>query len=103
LNHSSHRVLYGNKTYPTAMHLYEAMKFIEHKPDLGETIRQCEKIEDVYPAAMSFQVWVRPDWGTVFLDKARFFSTLLGSTLVLTIYIVDGRRFMGQIYSTPRS
>jgi len=69
LNHSPHRVMYGNKIYPSAMHLHEAMKFLETKPELAETIRTKENMEDVYPFTARLQAWVRPDWGSVFLEK----------------------------------
>lgn len=69
VNHSPHRVMYKNKIYPSAMHLHEAMKFLETKPELAETIRTTENVEDVYPLTASLQAWVRPDWGTVFLEK----------------------------------
>lgn len=69
LNHSPHRVMYANKIYPSAMHLHEAMKFTETKPELAETIRNTENVEDIYPFTARLQVWVRPDWGAVFLEK----------------------------------
>jgi predicted NAD-dependent protein-ADP-ribosyltransferase YbiA (DUF1768 family) len=77
LNHSPHRVMYGNQIYPTAMHLHEAMKFMDHKPELAETIRQCQSVEDVYPLAAKLQVWVRPDWGMVFVDMVSHFTSIL--------------------------
>jgi hypothetical protein len=58
------------------MHLHEAMKFIEHKPDLAESIRLCESVEDVYPLTARLQAWVRTDWGAVFLDKVCFPPTV---------------------------
>ncbi|KXN81846.1 Swarming motility protein YbiA [Leucoagaricus sp. SymC.cos] len=69
LNHSPHRVMYQNKIYPSAMHLHEAMKFMEHKPELAESIRMCQDVEEVYPLTAKLQAWVRPDWGAVFVDK----------------------------------
>ncbi|KAJ3562825.1 hypothetical protein NP233_g9335 [Leucocoprinus birnbaumii] len=69
LNHSHHRVMYANRTYPSAMHLHEAMKFMETKPELAEKIRNTPNVEDVYPLTARLQVWVRPDWSAVFLDK----------------------------------
>jgi len=69
LNHSPHRVMYKNKIYPSAMHLHEAMKFLETNPEIAETIRTTENVEDVYPFTARMQVWVRPDWASVFLEK----------------------------------
>ncbi|KAF9445330.1 hypothetical protein P691DRAFT_675836 [Macrolepiota fuliginosa MF-IS2] len=68
LNHSPHSVTYGGKVYPTAMHLHEAMKFMEHKPEFAERIRRSPR-EGVYPLAAEWKAWVRSDWGMVFLDK----------------------------------
>jgi len=59
--------MYQNETYPSALHLYEALKFIGHRPDLAEKIRKCPRIHDVYPLSASFQEHVRSDWGQVFL------------------------------------
>ncbi|KAF8885768.1 hypothetical protein BD779DRAFT_657778 [Infundibulicybe gibba] len=45
MNHSPHRVLYANKTYPSATHLHEALKYLDHRPDLAERIRTCQNIK----------------------------------------------------------
>jgi predicted NAD-dependent protein-ADP-ribosyltransferase YbiA (DUF1768 family) len=45
MNHSPHHILYQNKSYPTAMHLYVALDFITVDPDFAERI--CT-YEDVY-------------------------------------------------------
>ncbi|KAL4256763.1 NADAR domain-containing protein [Pleurotus pulmonarius] len=74
LNHSPHRVLHQQKIYPSATHLFEAMKYLEGgpgqqpRPDLAERIRLCQNIADVYPLSAEFQSkgWVRSDWGSVF-------------------------------------
>jgi hypothetical protein len=67
MNHSPHRIVWNNNTYPTALHLHEALKFMESRPDVSEKIRACERPEDVYPLSAAFQQFQRPDWGTVFL------------------------------------
>jgi hypothetical protein len=69
MNHSPHRVLYGGKTYPSALHLHEAMKFIDHRADLAERIRSVPRAHEVYPLSASFQKHVRSDWSGVFLAK----------------------------------
>lgn len=74
LNHSPHRVLHQQKIYPSATHLFEAMKYLEGgpgqqpRPDLAERIRACPNVADVYPLSAEFQSkgWVRSDWGLVF-------------------------------------
>jgi hypothetical protein len=67
MNHSPHRVVWNNKTYPTALHLHEALKFMESRPDVAEQIRACERPEDVYPLSAAFQQYQRPDWGNVYM------------------------------------
>ncbi|KAF8958495.1 hypothetical protein BDZ97DRAFT_1706001 [Flammula alnicola] len=68
MNHSPHRVMYRNLTYPTALHLHEALKFIDHRPDLAEAIRKCPDIHDVYPLAAKYQELQRPDWNDRYLE-----------------------------------
>ena len=70
LTHSPHRVLYMGKTYPTALHLHEALKFIDHRPDIAELIRNCP-VTEVYPMAAKFQGDVRPDWNSKFIEFVR--------------------------------
>ena len=45
LHYSLHSVVYEDKSYPTALHLFEACKFLPHRPDLAERIRQCKRAE----------------------------------------------------------
>ncbi|KDR84174.1 hypothetical protein GALMADRAFT_236867 [Galerina marginata CBS 339.88] len=68
LNHSPHRVLFRNQIYPTAMHLYEALKFIDHRPDIAEAIRNCNDVSDVYPLAAKYQDLQRTDWPSLHVD-----------------------------------
>lgn len=70
MNHSTHRVLYQNKTYPSATHLHEAMKYLENRPDIAERIRITD-INEVYPLSASYQKYQRPDWTQVFLSAVR--------------------------------
>lgn len=74
MNHSAHRVLHQNKTYPSALHLHEAFKFMDHRPELAERIRHCARVQEVYPLSASLQDQVRPDWGQVFLGKVCLYS-----------------------------
>lgn len=71
MNHSPHRVMRQNLTYPTATHLLEAMKYLPHRPDLAERIRACPDIHQVYPLSQSFQQHQRTDWSHVFLQVVR--------------------------------
>jgi ribA/ribD-fused uncharacterized protein len=69
LNHSPHRVLYQNRTWPTATHLYEALKYLPHRPELADAIYAVTSVADVYPLSATFQQSaVRPDWGNVYLS-----------------------------------
>ncbi|KAK0190371.1 hypothetical protein F5146DRAFT_551255 [Armillaria mellea] len=64
-NHSFHRVMYNNQTYDTAMHLFEAMKFLPDNPQLADNIRLCKNIGDVFPMSANFAQYQRSDWGDV--------------------------------------
>jgi len=33
--------------YPTGLHLFEARKFLDHRPDLARRIRECSRVEEV--------------------------------------------------------
>ena len=73
LYHSPHRVMYQDELYPTALHLFEALKFLEHRPDLADRIRLCEHVEDVTAISASFADYTRRDWGNVALATVRLF------------------------------
>lgn len=66
VNHSNHRIIYKNKTYATALHLLEAMKFVD-KPEIAERIRLALDSNEVYRLSSQYHEHVRPDWGRVFL------------------------------------
>ena len=70
LTHSPHRVLFEGKIYPTALHLHEARKFMDRRPDIAEMIRNCP-VGEVYPLAAKFQAFVRPDWNSKFIEFVR--------------------------------
>jgi hypothetical protein len=67
LYHSPHSVVFQEELYPTALHLFEACKFLDHRPDLADHVRQCERIEDVTVVSAGLGVFTRLDWGTVAL------------------------------------
>ena len=83
LRESPHRVKYQDELYPTALHLFEALKFLEHRPDLADQIRLCD---DVGTTSVSFAEHTRRDWGNVALTMVRFFflssvqAVLIGRT-----------------------
>ncbi|KZT37510.1 hypothetical protein SISSUDRAFT_956801, partial [Sistotremastrum suecicum HHB10207 ss-3] len=71
---SAFPVHYDNKIYPTAYHLWEAMKYIDARPDIASRIRKCgHKARDVSnflktldPGDVSA---IRPDWEQVMFAK----------------------------------
>lgn len=75
MNHSPFRILYRNVVYPTGTHLHEALKYLDHRPDLAERIRQTADVADVYPLSASFQKHQRQDWNEVYLDVVRIPDT----------------------------
>ena len=68
LYHSPHGVIYEEDLYPTALHLFEARKFLYHRPDLADRIRQCEHVEGVTAVSEELKEFVRWDWGNVALS-----------------------------------
>jgi hypothetical protein len=65
LYHSLHSVVYEEDLYPTALHLFEARKFLDHRPDLADRIRQCERVEEVTAISAEVAEFTRRDWGNV--------------------------------------
>jgi len=107
VNHSPHRVMWKNKIYPTALHLLEAMKFINNRPDLAERIRKTTEVTEMYPLSASFQEHVRPDWGAMFLrimenvlyekfKQHHTLRTLLLDTGIAEIVFDDVNTFWGE-------
>jgi hypothetical protein len=99
VNHSPHRVLYGNKMYPTAMHVLEALKFTRH-PYMQERIRAHGDVGYVYPLSVSFQEYVRPGWGKLFLSAVRPFHSY--RSMVPSPVRADGRCAIPQIQTTSQ-
>lgn len=81
MNHSPHRVLYQNKLYPSALHLLEALKFVNHRPDLAERIRAVKDVHDVYPLTAAMNEFARTDWGQALLGAVSTFSVFLPATV----------------------
>lgn len=65
---SPHKILYKKQLYPTAEHLYQAMKFLPSKGKggdaaLAERVRTfSERPEDAVHVARQFSKRARPDW-----------------------------------------
>lgn len=68
LCYSPHSVLYEDKLYPTALHLFEARKFLSHLPDLADRIRQCKGVDEVTSISAEMVNFIRRDWANVMID-----------------------------------
>ncbi|KAH9987553.1 DUF1768-domain-containing protein [Russula vinacea] len=68
LHSSPHKVLYEDELYPTALHLFEARKFLPHRRDLADRIRHCERLEEVISISAELADFVRRDWGNIMLS-----------------------------------
>jgi hypothetical protein len=72
--HSPRTVLYEEELYPTALHLFDARKLLDHGPGLAGRIRQCERVDQVTAISADLAEYTRRDWGTVALwTVSRFF------------------------------
>ncbi|CAL1700030.1 unnamed protein product [Somion occarium] len=69
VHYSPHTVHFNRKVYPTAHHLLEALKFMEHRPDVAERIRTCgggpEGVDTASRIADEMRDFVRSDWDQV--------------------------------------
>ncbi|KAL1729111.1 hypothetical protein EV714DRAFT_285242 [Schizophyllum commune] len=69
-NFSPHSVRYKGKRYPTSEHLYQAFKFMKHKPYLAEHIRTCSSAPlRALIEARRFEPEKRRDWEEKKVEK----------------------------------
>ncbi|KAI0799815.1 hypothetical protein BC629DRAFT_1498975 [Irpex lacteus] len=61
-NFSYHPIVYNGKTYPTAEHLFQASKFLDHCPDVAEQIRHLPTPRAALQEATRRQRLRRHDW-----------------------------------------
>ncbi|KAI0313712.1 hypothetical protein OF83DRAFT_1065037 [Amylostereum chailletii] len=68
---SQDAVSYDGKVHPTASHLFEAMRFLPHRPDIAESIRMCDSRSTHDAENISFRNddHVRVDWKQVLIEK----------------------------------
>lgn len=97
LYYSPHTVAYQDELYPTALHLFEARKFVER-------IRLCDHIEEVTAVGAELAEFMRLDWNNVVLVivRARFFvsRTFLADRLIgAGLGYLDGRGTRPQVPS----
>lgn len=99
LYHSPHSVVDEEELYPTALHLFEARKFLDHRPDLADRIRQCERVEDVTAISAELADFTRRDWGNVALStvSSRTARVLGRLMLIAMCGCIDGRGFISQV------
>ncbi len=63
LYHSPQPVRYDGEEYPTALHLFEARKFLDHRPEIAHRIRVCERFDEALRISAEMKARTRPDWG----------------------------------------
>lgn len=61
-NSSDYPVVLDGVRYPTAEHLFQAQKFIEHRPDIAQKIRKASSPIDAIHIARTHAKDVRADW-----------------------------------------
>ncbi|KAI0250426.1 hypothetical protein BJV78DRAFT_1127987 [Lactifluus subvellereus] len=113
--HSPHTIYYQDELYPTALHLFEARKLIDQRPDLADRIRECESVEDVTSISAEMSNFARQDWGNVALstmDEVLYLKfrqhealrTLLFNTYPMElVYSESGDSFWGDGGGTGRN
>lgn len=69
MNHSPHRVVFEDREYPTATHLFEAMKFMPDHPELAEAIRLTKDPIDAYFLSADSASLARADWYETWRDE----------------------------------
>ena len=89
LHSSPHGVLYEGKQYPTALHLFEARKFLPHRHDLADRIRQSERVEEVTSISAEHVDSIRRDWGNIMLSVVSKYSLSLEPRLGKGSFLAD--------------
>lgn len=100
---SQHRVIWNRKRYPTATHLFEAFKFLDHKPELAETVRTCSNNPNqASTIAASLGEHVRRDWDNVVVQLVRITIMILRAnmTLISTGFFRWKRCYTTNLFST---
>ena len=68
LSHSPHSVVYEEDLYPTALHVFLARKFLDHRPDIADRIRQCEDVVEANALSAELAKFTRRDWPLIALS-----------------------------------
>lgn len=88
IHYSPHPVNFHRKVYPTAYHLWEAFKFMDHRPDIAERIRTTGSGPDGVQAARriadEMRDAMRLDWGQVATSMVcpSYYLIRIGLTIV---------------------
>ncbi|KAJ7069051.1 hypothetical protein B0H15DRAFT_793826 [Mycena belliarum] len=69
-NFSAHPVRYNGKEYPTSEHLFQAMKFLDTRPDIAEKIRTTSRSpRDAFELAHVYKAHEHPAWLKMNIEK----------------------------------
>ncbi|KAF5338704.1 hypothetical protein D9611_013363 [Ephemerocybe angulata] len=71
VNNSPYPVYYDGESYPTATHLYEALKFLPSHPEIAQRIRETPNVLDVNLVAEECTEFQRDDWATISLKMLK--------------------------------
>ncbi|KAF6763735.1 hypothetical protein DFP72DRAFT_482149 [Ephemerocybe angulata] len=71
VNNSPYTVYYDGESYPTATHLYEALKFLPSHPEIAQRIRETPNVLDVHQVAEECTEFQRDDWATISLKMLK--------------------------------
>lgn len=61
-NSSEHPLYVDGARYPTAEHLFQAQKFIDHRPDIANKVRKASNPIEAIRIARTYAKDIRPDW-----------------------------------------
>ncbi|KAJ7131873.1 hypothetical protein C8R43DRAFT_655785 [Mycena crocata] len=69
-NSSPHPVKYDGKKYPTVQHLFQALKYLDERPDIAERVRTISKSpDDAVDYSLAQAAHQRPDWNRMSISK----------------------------------
>ncbi|TEB39603.1 hypothetical protein FA13DRAFT_11553 [Coprinellus micaceus] len=68
---SPHPVLYQGESYPTAAHLFQAMKYLPYRPHLAQYFRTLPAVEgpELPYTSTQYNAWKRGDWDAIAVEK----------------------------------
>lgn len=75
-NFAIYNVRYQDKIYPTAEHLFQAMKFMKDNKKVAEAIRNLPTAREAFDRGHANKLFVRKDWESVKVKKVCSFRSL---------------------------